>query len=327
MTFQPKGKGKRGEPRELEEVYEGLTCTDLEPVGGYTLEEDDPANFTDKLTYVDFQRQWPDKAYPKGSDLDDLIKQGGTLREVLESVDALVPSFQPGAGPVASTSQDTGAQGAVGGAPQVPQGDQVNPAMLAMHQSIRDAHSNILKMAEKAGIQDLCTSEKQNVLENVLKNISAENLKCRVCKKTYSTTQHLRNHIKTKHIKKTPYQCTTCLKYYGDSSALKEHELSHDPTARRYKCPYCPREFLKKSKLDQHQPTHQGKTFICPHCQDKSYFYLKGLQAHIPTCPMNPDRKPKEKKYKCRLCGRGYEVERSLHRHMREQHDGAPTYV
>ena len=96
--------------------------------------------------------------------------------------------------------------------PQLP---RVDPAVLEMHQSIRAAHANIMKMAEKAGIEDLCTSERETSVEDALKNISGENLKCRICKKTKSTTQHLRNHIRTKHLKKTPYRCSTCLKYYG----------------------------------------------------------------------------------------------------------------
>ena len=40
----------------------------------------------DKQSFLQFERQWPNKPYPKGSDLDDLIRDGGTLADVLDEV-------------------------------------------------------------------------------------------------------------------------------------------------------------------------------------------------------------------------------------------------
>ena len=104
MTFRPK-PGKKGEQREMGEVYEGLTCTDLKPVGGYLFQNDDPAQFTDKMGFLEFERQWPDLPYPPGSDLDDLIKEGGTLADVLDSVSGLIPpQGEKGGDPLPSSS-------------------------------------------------------------------------------------------------------------------------------------------------------------------------------------------------------------------------------
>ena len=37
---------RRAKREMMEDVYQGLTCTELECVGGYRLEDDDPENFT-----------------------------------------------------------------------------------------------------------------------------------------------------------------------------------------------------------------------------------------------------------------------------------------
>ena len=79
--------------------------------------------FTDKLTYVDFQRQWPNMAYPKGSVLDDLIKQGGILKGgagICGCSGHFTPAWSRFL--VHPLLRMTGVQGATGGAPQVPAG-------------------------------------------------------------------------------------------------------------------------------------------------------------------------------------------------------------
>ena len=152
-------------------------------------------------------------------------------------------------------------------------------------------------------------------VEKVIKGLSCRDQECQLCKKSYSSTQHLRNHLRKKHLGKTPHKCNICNKVYTDSSTLKDHMKHHDAAARKFKCSKCPKEYFSKSKLKAHEPVHQGKTFHCPYCT-RSYNYLKGLREHQGKCDKNPSYDP-EDKFRCRFCQKGYKQKKSLLRHMR----------
>ena len=63
-TFVP---GETAE--EAEELYEGLACKKVRTVGAFKLSQDDAANYTDKLLFLEQRRDFSD-SYPEGADAD-----------------------------------------------------------------------------------------------------------------------------------------------------------------------------------------------------------------------------------------------------------------
>ncbi|KAN0099851.1 hypothetical protein V8E51_013626 [Hyaloscypha variabilis] len=49
---------------------------------------------------------------------------------------------------------------------------------------------------------------------------------CRVCKKSFSKSEHLKRHLRS-HTKERPYTCTTCGKSYSRNDTLLRHERAH----------------------------------------------------------------------------------------------------
>ena len=59
----------RATAEEVEELYEGLGCKKLKVIGAFKLANDDPANYTDKLVFLE-QRRDLSGEYPVGADAD-----------------------------------------------------------------------------------------------------------------------------------------------------------------------------------------------------------------------------------------------------------------
>ena len=60
------GDNEGDEPKE---VYYGVPCRPLERIGDYSLTGDDPGVFTDRITYVDHPKEFPEPC-PEGADTD-----------------------------------------------------------------------------------------------------------------------------------------------------------------------------------------------------------------------------------------------------------------
>ncbi|KAK5193436.1 hypothetical protein LTR72_006750 [Exophiala xenobiotica] len=52
-------------------------------------------------------------------------------------------------------------------------------------------------------------------------------LKCQLCDRTYSKTEHLKRHQRS-HTKERPYQCPVCKKYFSRSDVLRRHQKNHE---------------------------------------------------------------------------------------------------
>ena len=88
------------DPNNPSEEFEGLETRAVEVLGQFSLESDDPANYTDRFTFMQQRREWPGKRYPPGADLEE---------DPYGRVSQLIAAQQPqpqGAtgGPVPSTS-------------------------------------------------------------------------------------------------------------------------------------------------------------------------------------------------------------------------------
>ena len=253
-----------------EEIYLGLPCRKVERVGGFKLNRDDPANYTDKITSLVLCKDL-EEGYPPGAD------------------------------------RDTSAKGE-GAAPE---------GMLGM---LSKMHYELSKLAANAEVKDLCSYEKANRLENVISGLTSKDLSCKFCKKTYSSVTRLRNHLKSKHLKKTAHHCATCNKYFGDATTLLNHSKKHDPSAAKFTCGTCQKVCYSQAKLQDHMVVHStAKPFMCQFCKEKSFKRVRTLKDHEGGCEKNPDRRIRKQ---CRLCPKNYADQRSLRRHFRESHPG-----
>ena len=186
-------------------------------------------------------------------------------------------------------------------------------------------HHNLVKLLEKAGVKNVCGMFERNSVDTVLQSLGPKDVHCSICKKDFSNKQHLRDHIKGFHFKKTSHYCQQCKKYFTDASSLKVHTKAHDPSQLKFKCSVCSKGFLSKPKLDEHMPSHsKDKLYWCQFCKAKSYKHPKGAREHEETYSQNPKAKGP---FICRICGKKYKDKRGRKRHMKDVHDDAPAEI
>ena len=273
---------KKGQPPR--EVYLGMTCKNVQKLGGYRLSQDSPSMFTDKPDFLVMDREFPDEEYPEGAD-------GITTP-------APVPGTSTGEGSSAEVQQVK---------------EQTKNMLVRMH-------TELVKMATKSGISDLCALDKGERVENVLQGITSQNLKCKFCSKTLSSVTHLKNHIRGQHLHKTAHFCGRCNRYFSEATTLRRHEAKHDAASPKFKCGRCPKEFTSQSKLDDHFVVHiEAKVFRCQFCQEKDFKRVRALKAHEDICDQNPNKKPR---VKCRLCEKDFKERRLMKRHFKVAHPG-----
>ena len=272
---------------EAEELYEGLGCKKLKVIGAFKLANDDPANYTDKLVFLE-QRRDLSGEYPVGADADL-----DTGFPVMTGKAWAAVSEPPTAGPPPSVAP-------------------ADAATVELKSDLVNWHYQIVKLCQRMGIPDVCLTYKQTRLENIVSGLSGGDLQCKLCKKSFFNLQKLRNHIKAKHLKKMSYYCEQCKKYFSDSGALKMHMSSHDPAVSKFACKSCPKMFLTKGQLDKHLNVHRGKQYQCQYCNNK-YAHPQGVKEHEASCKKNPDVKPGDTSawYKCRLCQKKIKHHRS----------------
>ena len=282
------------EGEDPKELYLALPCRSMQRVGGYSLTTDDPAVFTDKITFVDLVKEFPEP-YPPGADSETPPPQA-------------VPS---------------GSQ-----AKEVPQPKKEMVAMLSR------MHFELTKLAKNAGVKDLCALEKGNRLENIIAGLTSKDLVCKYCKKQYSSLTNLKNHLRLKHLKRTAHYCDICKKYFSEATTLRNHMVRHEEGAREWRCTVmvrvkkgkeyvqqvCNKVFYSQSKYADHSIVHTtDKPFLCDFCKVKRFKREKSLKEHLEKCDDNPN---KADRVKCRLCPKDYADQKSLRRHFRSAHPG-----
>ena len=275
------------------EMYMGMSTKPAEKIGGYRLSRDDPTVFRDKNTFITCDRAFPEEQYPEGADSD-------------------VPL--PPAEPTSSQTPH----------PSGKQKQESRAMMLRMH-------TELVRMAQKMGIPDLCASDKEGRVENILEGITRMDLTCKFCQKKLSSVTHLKTHIKGMHLHKTPHKCDLCNRYFSEATTLRRHLPIHDTTAQKFKCSVkvkdkdgkeveCGKEFISQGKLVDHQVVHKSATpFLCSYCKKRSFKRQKGQLEHEKTCDDNPRKRDL---VKCRLCPKEFKERRSMLRHFRGAHPG-----
>ena len=90
-----------------------------------------------------------------------------------------------------------------------------------------------------------------------------ERVRCKTCKKSFSSRQKLRRHEAT-HTDKPQYQCSVCSKEFKRSDNLKRHERSHGNVEMRCEDERCKKVFTTFLAYERHQHTHTDEEYIAP---------------------------------------------------------------
>ena len=116
---------------EAEELYEGLGCKKLKVIGPFKLTNDDPANYTDKLVFLE-QRRDLSGEYPVGADADLYtgfpVMSGKAWAAVSEPATAGTPSSAAAA----------------------------DAATVELKSDLVNWHYQIVKLCQRMGISDAC---------------------------------------------------------------------------------------------------------------------------------------------------------------------------
>ena len=175
--------------------------------------------------------------------------------------------------------------------------------------------------------------------------VNKKELKCEICKKTFSKKSHLVKHAKlhkkghhlvTKPMKKSKasntdvYTCFICSEVFNSQFELEAHETIHmkDGSAgilnayheqmkgqkeKIYACDICHKTFPTKFKLSRHSYIHVDvKPFPCDRC-GRRFSRKDHLQVHYRI-------HTGEKICYCMECGQGFNTTAGLHRHYERLH-------
>ena len=180
--------------------------------------------------------------------------------------------------------------------------------------------------------------------DTILGKVAPGDRKCKVCDKSCSSTQKLKNHIRRRHIGKTPYQCGVCQHYYGDSQSLKVHLKKYAKPGEEVKMFNCEHEGCSASyptlgKFNEHKQKHED--IRCSFC-NKTFAYNRTKTAHEQeSCARKPGASKSSKKgdkskedvdeeeassskwWYCHKCNADYGARRNLKKHLNTHHGGA----
>ncbi|XP_068625809.1 zinc finger protein ZFP2-like isoform X11 [Battus philenor] len=162
-------------------------------------------------------------------------------------------------------------------------------------------------------------------------------LACHICEKTFHNFALLKSHMNF-HVGKVV--CEDCGIGFLNQYLLLQHKETHQYST--VKCVHCEKAFFKKAQLKYHvNVVHKGKTGVkikrCDHCSQtfkerysllshlkKVHGVVKKLSCHVCKTEFTTRRALTEhttkyhtEKYKCEICGKRFEIESKLKKHMR----------
>ena len=288
-----------------------LGCTELEKVGNYDLTQENPwvFRFLDQLATP---REWKDIPLPN--------YQSVAAAAIAAAKASTSSQKKPDPEPEKDEKEDKLQEGV--------------KELLAVHHSYFDV---LLSM----GVDPIKDYEERQA-ENILARVKPRDTKCKVCSKSYHSTQKLKNHIRKGHIRKTPYFCGECNQYYGDSQLLKVHMRKHTPEGEEvsaHKCNTSGETYPTIGKLNQHSQKHED---IKCSMYGKGFSYVRTKKTHEEeSCPNRPGAgpapakrgkksgepqkesgEPSELHWYCHLCDLDYGACRNLKKHLNTHHSG-----
>ncbi|XP_048798625.1 zinc finger protein 22-like isoform X1 [Lagopus muta] len=103
---------------------------------------------------------------------------------------------------------------------------------------------------------------------------------CTVCKRCFSRSSSLLNHLCTQTAKKL-HKCTQCNKVFNCNSALIQHQKMHQRQKISFECSDCGDRFTCRSSLVIHQRTHkrEKRPYMCLQC-NQCFHHASELITH-----------------------------------------------
>ena len=172
-------------------------------------------------------------------------------------------------------------------------------------------------------------SETEPELPTHLQVVTAGDVLCDICRRTFPGTGSLRKHIDKMHKGKGKFKCPKCKKVYITKRGQTNCELKHKGSEKPFECDVdgCIIRFYnmrskKKHEKQQHGDHVEEKNKLCAF-EDKGCSYRTHtndkLFQHQRSCKFNPNRV----EYKCELCGKGgFYHYKKVQEHKRRQHKG-----
>lgn len=135
---------------------------------------------------------------------------------------------------------------------------------------------------------------------------------CKICRRTFNVSGHLKRHNLVHDKSVRPFKCTTCPKAFALKDALKKHMFSHTHE-KPFSCPLCDRRYTRKLNLRDHIESYHNtqkceKRYSCPSC-DKKFILFKEFKVHRRIHRY-------ETPFGCIVCGKNFRVEAQLNDHI-----------
>ncbi|XP_065091696.1 gastrula zinc finger protein XlCGF26.1-like [Ochlerotatus camptorhynchus] len=104
---------------------------------------------------------------------------------------------------------------------------------------------------------------------------------CGECGLSFSQQSGLNLHIRAKHKNQKNHVCKICRKSFSQSTHLKHHELIHS-NRKEHECTVCKHRFRVKSNLMAHMRIHRRHPYCCADC-GREFMQSARLEQHMLT--------------------------------------------
>ncbi|XP_068614658.1 zinc finger protein 660 [Brachionichthys hirsutus] len=134
---------------------------------------------------------------------------------------------------------------------------------------------------------------------------AANPLRCRICRLSFASQDHLKVHLSCTHFEREFYECDLCKRVFTSMKACEHHVQIHKGTAN-IKCDACGRRFSRESlALHRKRPCHRVlKCTDCTQTFTKKNALLKHSFSHLGLLP-----------YTCIRCRCHYRLAKLYHQH------------
>ncbi|GBO07821.1 Zinc finger protein 26 [Araneus ventricosus] len=162
-----------------------------------------------------------------------------------------------------------------------------------------------------------------------------DEFECRICKKHYSQSVILLQHIFVAHADHPNPFCYACFKIFPTEDDVNRHMEEHI-MIRTFDCEVCKKRFKNQMLLEKHKCVSDGpRPFLCKVC-GRRFLRIYHLEKHLAVHKRKKELSSgvkniskgssDEKPYECEKCEKHYRTETALNKH-RCDNNGPRTFV